>query len=120
MATWGSPEYQRLVELLRLYLRPATVAVDAAENATLTFDPVLSAAEQATFADLQAMARSRQTADMTLAEYQAVKPFLASEAAWMAITRNAFVNMAEADMRRAVYDIVTAEVRLARAARRDA
>lgn len=86
---------------------------------TPIFDPPLTAAEQAILDDLLAMAKSRQTADMTLAEYQAIKPFLASEQTWQAITRNAFVAMTEADSRRALYDIITAEVRLARAARRD-
>lgn len=120
MARWGSPEYARLLTLCELYLRPVTsTETDAQGHALMTFDPPLAAPEQATLADLQAMAKSRQTADMTLAEYQTAKPFLANEATWMARTRNQFVGLSEQDMRQAVYEIITAEVRLARLARRD-
>lgn len=116
----GLPKYEVLAILCMDYLRmPQDTIIAADGTATHTFVPPLTVAEQAIYADLTAMAKSSATSSMTLAEYQAIKPFLASEVAWMAITRNGFVNLAEADMRRAVYDIITAEVRLARAARRD-
>jgi hypothetical protein len=119
--------YETLTALCDLYLRPlshwlaadGTTSLRGAPGLTPVFEPPLTAPEQATLADLTAMAKSRTTAEMTLAEYQTIKPFLDSEAAWMAITRNAFVAMTEADSRRALYDIITAEVRLARAQRRD-
>jgi hypothetical protein len=117
---WGTPAYQSLVGLLAKQLPlPSDIAVTGAGAVTFTWTPVLSAAELVTYGDLEAMAKSTFTASMTLAEYQAIKPHLASEVAWQAITRNAFVNMTDGDMRRAVYDIITAEVRIARAQRRD-
>lgn len=73
MATWGTPEYGRLLDLCGVYLRaPESATTDAQNTATLTFIPPLTSAEQATFDDLQTMARFGVT--MTLVEWQKIKP----------------------------------------------
>jgi hypothetical protein len=81
-----------LKDLCAAYLRPVT-GWDGATGAWI-FDPPLTTAEQAVLSDLQTMARFGITADLTLAEFQAIKPQLAelrtfrtrTLAAWQALT----------------------------------
>ncbi len=61
-----------LVEYLRA---PATYSSD---DLTATFDPPLTAQEQAAFDDIVRMARFGITANLTLAEFQAIKSDLAT------------------------------------------
>lgn len=79
-------EWMVAAELITLYLRPWT-GVLAAEDATITatFDPPLSTAEQATLADIQLLAKLGLTNDLTLAEFQAIKPDLATAKTFVGI-----------------------------------
>lgn len=78
MAHTTSPDdYAREVaRLAGLYLRHPDTAYVLDGTPTWDFVPPLSAAEQTTFAQLQRLARSG--ADMTLAEWQAIEPHLAT------------------------------------------
>lgn len=58
-----------LAELCDLYLR----RINLSDAANPTFSPPLSAAEQVIFTDLQRMAEFGITANLTLAEFQAIK-----------------------------------------------
>lgn len=71
--------------LCALYLRPCSVTRDGADTVTLVFEPPLTAPEQATFADLQLMAKFGVAASLTLAEFQAIKPDLATAKAFLGI-----------------------------------
>lgn len=71
---------QALFGLCVLYLRaPNSIATDATTGAPVfEFIPPLTTAEQASFADLQLMAKFAIGDDLTLAEFQAMKPDLAT------------------------------------------
>lgn len=70
----------RLVDLCATYLRsPSSCATDGTTgDPILTFDPALTAAEQTTYSDLLLMAKFGISANLTLAEFQAIKPDLAT------------------------------------------
>ena len=86
MTTWGTDEYRQLVALVATYLRPAdSVTLDAQNTITPTFTPPLTTAEQATFADLQTMAKFGLSNDLTLSEFQAIKSDLATARAYVSI-----------------------------------
>lgn len=104
-------------ELLRTYLRmPDTYDSDAL---TAVFTPPLTAAEQAVFADLRAMAKSPTTSQMTLAEYQAIKPFLATERAFVQQSQAEFIALTQNARDRQLFDVVTALIRVQRQMMRD-
>lgn len=64
--------------LCLLYLRPPdSWSVDGSGNLVGSWSPPLTTSEQATLADLQTMARFGVSADLSLAEFQALKPRLA-------------------------------------------
>jgi hypothetical protein len=65
--------------------RPSGWTDDGAGHFTPTFEPPLTTAEQATFADLQKMARFGIASSLTLAEYQAMKADLATGRAFLGI-----------------------------------
>lgn len=72
----GDPLYQ--LSLVNKYLPNADVRLtaDAQGNPVFTFTPPLTGPEQAQFADLALMAGFGITANITLAEFQAIKPIL--------------------------------------------
>lgn len=73
-------------ELLTRYLRTAlTYGTDGSGNYIATFEPPLSGAEQATFDDIVLMAKLGLTNDLSLAEFQAIKPDLATAKAFIGI-----------------------------------
>lgn len=74
-----------LQALCVLNLRPCTLTGDAVNGAALVFEPPLTAPEQATFADLQLMVKFGITSNITLAEFQAIKPDLATGKAFLGI-----------------------------------
>lgn len=68
------------------YLRaPATMTTDAQGTISATFVPPLTVPEQTSFADLQTMAKFGLTNSLTLAEFQAIKPDLATAKAFVGI-----------------------------------
>lgn len=67
--------YDSVVANLR---QPVEMQPDGAGGYAFTFVPALTVAEQAKLADLLLMARFGITADLTLAEFQAIKPDLAT------------------------------------------
>lgn len=71
---WGTPEYTRTVDLCTQYLRSPSGFDDA--TGSLVFTPPLTTAEQASFADLQTMARFG--VNLTLTEWQSIKADVAS------------------------------------------
>jgi len=65
-------EHRRFTALCELYLRPLTGWTTAADGSIAPFfEPPLSAAEQATLADIVLM--DRFGVDLTLAEWQSIK-----------------------------------------------
>lgn len=67
-----------LLALCALYLRPGELMGDPETGVyTLVFVPPLSQAEQSTFAEIQAMAKFGITNDLTLAEFQTIRPDIA-------------------------------------------
>lgn len=70
----------RLRDLAERYLRrPASIASDATTGSPLlVFEPPLTTAEQAILDDLTLMATFGVTADLSLAEFRAIKPDLAT------------------------------------------
>lgn len=64
---------------------PDMYSVDDAGTITATFTPPLTAPEQATFADLQLMAKFGITSDLTLAEFQNIKSDLATAKTFVGI-----------------------------------
>lgn len=75
-----------LLGLLQRFLRePATLTLDAQGNPVATFVPALTPAEQATFDDLQTMAKFGLSASLTVAEFQAIKSDLATAKAFVGI-----------------------------------
>lgn len=91
---------------------PASWALDASGDPVATFSPALTAAEQTAYADCVAMAKSPFLSELTFAEYQAIKAFIADDRAWLALTRNGFVNMTETDSRQALFPALSAVIRL--------
>jgi len=74
-----------LVRLCDLYLRhPDSLTVDVSGHVTAAaFTPTLTPAEQATFADLQVMAKF--SVDMTLTEWQSIKADAAGLKAYLGV-----------------------------------
>lgn len=104
-----------LLTLVERYLRaPVIVAGDVQGGMTFTFEPPLTVDEEATLVDLRAMAKSPFTAQMTLEEYQVIKPFLVTERAWVQASRNTFVQTLTTDIeqRRLLFDALTAVIRV--------
>lgn len=67
-------------------IRQATWAVDPQTGeASATFSPALNATEQAIYDDLLTMARFGLSANITLAEFRAIKPDLATARAFVGI-----------------------------------
>lgn len=75
-----------LTALVAQYLRtPTTVATDGSGNPVLTFTPALTAPEQAILADLTLMAQFGLSSSLSLIEFQALKPDLATAKAFLGI-----------------------------------
>jgi len=74
-----------LQNLCAIYLRPCTLNGDPVNGIVATFEPPLTANEQLTFADLKLMAGFGITSNITLAEFQAIKPDLATAKAFVGI-----------------------------------
>lgn len=73
-------------ELLTRFLRsPLTYGTDDQGNPIATFEPPLTTQEQTTFSDLILMAKLGLTNDLTLAEFQAIKPDLATAKTFVGI-----------------------------------
>ena len=103
----NGPNLYGLDGLCARYLRlPASVTVDASGNATATFNPPLSAAEQVTFADLQALARSQ--AAMTPTDYNAIRAQMQVLRDLRQMTRATFTAQTQAVINRQVYDALVA------------
>lgn len=76
---YPDPTGPALLALCAAYLRLPTATYNAAtDTTTYAFVPPLTTAEQATFADLQLMAKFAISDNLTLAEFQAMKPDLAT------------------------------------------
>ena len=82
-------------DLCARYLRPVSAWTDDGTGLlAAVFTPPLTTAEQTAFADIQTMAHFGITADISLAEFQAIKPQLAeirtfrtrTLSAWQALT----------------------------------
>lgn len=74
-------------ELLTRFLRPPlTYGMDPQGNPIATFEPPLSGAEQTTFNDIILMAKLGLTNDLSLAEFQAIKPDLATAKTFVGIS----------------------------------
>lgn len=73
-----------LQALCTQYLRTPVVTSDGT-TVTFTFSPALSAPELVTFADLQTMSHFGIPATITLAEFQDIKPDLATGKAFLGI-----------------------------------
>lgn len=74
-----------LQALCALYLRPCALVGDPVNGIVPTFTPPLDAGEQVAFADLRLMASFGLTSNLTLAEFQAIKPDLATGKAFLGI-----------------------------------
>lgn len=74
----------------------------------LTWEPPLTAAEQADFDTLVALVRSGMTG-LSIADYRTVRAQLPALRAVRQLTRNQFVNLTEAERARMVYDAIVAD-----------
>jgi hypothetical protein len=91
MPTPEPPLYFLVVRYLRA---PATETVDGSGNVTMTFEPPLTTAEQATFDDLTTMAKFGVT--LTLAEWQSIKGDAANLKAYLGVATPTLVQTAAA------------------------
>jgi hypothetical protein len=69
--------------LVRTYLRPGVLCTTP-DGSDIVFNPPLTVAEQAIFADLQLM--NKFGVDMTLAEWQSIKPDAAGLKAYLGLS----------------------------------
>lgn len=104
-----------LAGLLATYLRNPS----SWDNGVPTFSPPLTAAEQTTYDDLVAMLRTPLTASMTLAEYQQIKPFLATERSFVQMSQSEFIALTQNQRDRTLFDTLTAVIRVQRVMMRD-
>jgi hypothetical protein len=109
-----------LTPLLEQYLRrPDHWDDDGTGNLTPVWVPALTAAEQASYTDLIAMSKTAFTAQLTLAEYQTLKPFLATERTFVRQSQSEFIALAQNARDRQLFDAVTALIRVQRQMMRD-
>jgi hypothetical protein len=95
MTTWGTREYQTLLELLGANLRlPATTSTNGGGTVIFTFVPALSPAEQVIFDDLSLMVRFGVT--LTLAEWQSIKADAANLKTYLGVATPTLVQTAAA------------------------
>jgi hypothetical protein len=94
-----------IADLCGTYLRPAVTQGDAA-GVGWVFVPPLTTQEQAIFADVVSLANS--AAGLTPTDYAAVRTQMQALRAVRQTTRNAYVNMTEADRNRMDYDALVA------------
>jgi hypothetical protein len=84
-----------LLGLLQRFLRePSSLTIDAQGNSIAVFTPPLTTAEQATFADLQTMAKFGVS--ITLAEWQSVKTDAANLKTYLGVASPTLVQTAAA------------------------
>lgn len=108
----------RVVALCTLYLRtPSGSYIDDVAGMVVEFVPALSAAEQLAFADIVALARSGY--DLTLTEYQALKPSLATMRTFQQQTQAEFIALTQNARDRALFDLGNAHTKVLRALLRD-
>jgi hypothetical protein len=74
-----------------------------ADGEAFTFEPPLTAQEQATLDDVLRMVRAGMT-DLTLAQYQAIRPHLVTIRDLRQMGRNAFMALTAAERDRLLYD----------------
>jgi hypothetical protein len=99
----GTPVGQRVDDdLWALVLANLRHPLDA-DGETFTFDPPLTAPEQATLDDVLRMFRAGMT-DLTLAQYQAIRPHLTTIRDLRQMGRNAFMALTAAERDRLLYD----------------
>lgn len=109
----------KVLNLCRQYLRaPDGVATDSDTGAVVaTFTPPLSAAEQTSFADIQAMAKS--SIGLTLTEYQTIKPFLPTMRTFQQMSQSDFIALGQNARDRMLFDTLSAVIRVERVLLRD-
>lgn len=109
----------RIAELCRLYLRgPVSIATDETTGAPIiVFEPPLTTAEQATYADIVAMAKAGIT--LSLVEYQGIKTFLATMRTFQQMSQSDFIALAQNARDRQLFDVVSALIRVVRTLMRD-
>lgn len=119
MPTFPDAIAERTVALCRLYLRaPSSYATDETTGAPiLNFEPPLTTAEQATYADIVAMAKAGIT--LTLSEYQGIKSFLATMRTFQQMSQSDFIALAQNARDRQLFDVVSALIRVVRTELRD-
>ena len=103
---------ERTAVLCVTYLRQhAGYATDSVTGLPIVdFSPVLTAPEQATYADILALARSGY--DLTLAEYQAIKPQLTTGRAFLGLSQSQFMALTAAERDRMIFDNMSATWRV--------
>ena len=114
-ATWGTPEYDVLVDLCIRHLRQPTWDDALAAN---VFDPPLTAEEQAVYARLQRAARSA-VQGITPDEWLAIEDDLAAMRTFRQQTQAQFMALTATQRDRALFDAVNAQTNVLRALLRD-
>ena len=99
-----------LPELVTSAIRePTEIRWDASTStATYVFTPDLTAAQAATFADCVAFRRSGLSTTLTLVEYQALAPFLATGRAFVQQSQSQYMALTQAQRDRMNFDNITA------------
>lgn len=103
MPTYPDAATLRLSALCQEYLRPAASMATEAGVPVLTFEPPLTAPEQATYNTLLALARSGMQ-HLTPAEYETVRPQLVVLRDLRQMGRSAFMALTAAERDRLMYD----------------
>lgn len=110
---FSDPVRGTVIALAERYLRPVTSWTgDASGEMTPVFEPPLSAAEQATYADIVTLATATQT--MTPTDYAAVRTQMQQLRSTRQLGRPAFLALTTAQQMRILYDddVATAEILL--------